>query len=225
MVQRQVAAVVLVAVGMAGMLAVRPAAAQSRITIPVERLAETDPGDPAHISINADASERDRLREMLLEWQRYLQEGNTADANDIITQMREVLGQDGETDKEILLSGLVAMGDEWARTESWELADRAYRAALDLDPKFAPAFLGQAELSMDRDGGFGGYVGMAAGVVQALKSRLSDTLGILGLVANLAFLFVLALAATTAGIGLVVFVKHVGLLRHGVQETLADRVP
>lgn len=227
MLRRLIAGTLLVGGAALALLAVlAPAArAQTRITIPVERLAEPDRADAAHISINSDASERERLREMLLEWQRSLQEGNTADANDIISQMREVLAQDGVTDKEVLLSGLVAMGDEWARSEGWELSDRAYRAALDLDPHFAPAFLGQADMSRRRDGGFGGYVGMGAGVVQALKSRLGDSLGLLGLAANVAFLFVLALAATTAGVGLVVLAKHLSLLRHGMLETFADRVP
>lgn len=201
-------------------------AAQRRISIPAERLAEPEPGDRTHhISLNLDANERDRLRDMLLEWKQLLQEGNTADANDSIVQMREILGQDGVSDKEILLSGLVAIGIEWTQTEAWDLADRAFKAAIDLDPDFAPAHLGHADLARRRDPGFAGHVGMAAGVVQAVQARFGDTLGALGLLANLAFLGVLALACTTAGIGLVVLVKHVGLLRHGVEEALADRVP
>jgi tetratricopeptide (TPR) repeat protein len=201
------------------------AAAQRHISIPPERLVETETGDRAHISINTDANERERLREMLLEWKQFVQEGNTADATDILSQMREILSQDGLNDRDTLLSGFVAIGHEWAQTETWDPADRAYKAALELDPDYAPAFLGQAELARKRDGGFAGYLSMAAGVVQALKARLADALGLLGLLANVGFLAVLAVAATTAGIGLVVLVKHVALLRHGVHEVLTDRMP
>ena len=201
------------------------ASAQPRITIPTSALEQEKGGDAARISIQGNADERVRLREMLLEWRTYVQEGNVADAGEVVGQMKELLAFDGVKDQESILAAFVAMGHDWTGTKSWDPAERAFKAALELDPSYGPARLGQAELVRERDGGVGGWLGLFAGVVQSFKSRLTDRLGVVGVTSNVLLLVVVAMAVTIGGVAFVLLLRNSRLLVHGVSEALSQRVP
>lgn len=202
-----------------------PVSAQTRISIPEAALEQEKTAEATRIAIQGDADERVRLREMLVEWRTYVQEGNVGDATDVVTQMKALMGLDGVKDQRGLLAAFVAMGHDWTATKSWDLAERAYRAALELDPDYGPARLGQAELVRQREGGVGGWLGLFAGVVQSFKSRLSDPVGLVGALSNILLVVVVALALTVAGIACVLLLRNSRLLVHGVAEAIGPRVP
>lgn len=201
------------------------AAAQTRIDIPSSALEAPDGAEADRISVSGDANERERLREMVTEWRTYVQEGNVADAADVISQMQQLMALDAVKDGRTILAAFVAAGHDWAASGFWDLAERAYKAALDLDPDYGPARLGLAEMVKKRDGGLRGNVGLATGVVQSLKSKISDPMGLLAVVANVLLIGIVSLAVAVAGISVVLLVRGNRLLRHGVQEALGQRVP
>lgn len=202
-----------------------PAAAQPRITIPTAALEQEKTAEATRIAIQGDADERVRLREMLVEWRTYVQEGNVADASDVVTQMKTLMSLDGIKDQGAILAGFVAMGHDWTATKTWDLAERAYKAALELDPGYGPARLGQADLVRQREGGIGGWLGLLAGVVQSFKARVTDLLGATAVLANLLLVLVVALALSVGGVAFVLLLRNSRLLVHGVAEAIGQRVP
>ncbi len=201
------------------------AGAQTRITIPTAALEQEQSSEAQRISIQGDANERIRLREMLVDWRAYTQEGNHGDATDVVGQMREFLQIDAIKDKETLVGAFVAMGHDWTITNSWDLAERAFKAALEIDPNNGAARLGHAELVRQRDGGVSGWLGLFAGVVQSWRERLLDGRGALAMLSNAMLLVMTAICVTLAGIAFVLLLRNSRLLRHGVMEAVAQRVP
>lgn len=200
------------------------AVAQPRISIPTSAL-ETEQTQAQRIALPGGDNERVRLRELMGEWKTYVQEGNVADGDEVVGQMKELLGLEGIKDKDAIVAGFVAMGHDWTVTSSPDLAEKAFKAALELDPDNGPARLGQAELVRQRDGGVSGWLGLFAGVVQSFKARLTDRLGFVAVLANMLLLGLVALSVVVGGIAFALLLRNSRLLRHGVQEAIAQRVP
>ena len=204
----------------------RPKTAGKSIRIKPELLIAPE-NAPEHeaLTFSDDVSNRDQLREMAIQWHSSVEEGNTAEASDVIPQMQSLLAEEGWKDRNTLLGSFVSMGKEWSLARDWERADRAYRAALALDPVHVPANLALGELAWERHGGVKGVLGLAGHVLLATKSAFGTTLGRLRILSNVSLVLLAAAALCACCFALVLVFKYNRLLRHGAQEALSERVP
>jgi tetratricopeptide (TPR) repeat protein len=215
------------AVALCALLAAGAALAQQTIQfMSAEEVAAAQAAaTPANVKIDATASEREQLREMLAEWRRNVEEGNAIEAADFQPRMKDLLSLEGVKEKETILGAFDALGSDWILQQDWEKAKRAFEAAVFLEPAHAPALLGQARLAWRRDRSVGGVLGAVAGIVHASKAQLSHALGMLRALANAGLILTIATSVAVAAFALVLLVKYSRLLRHGAREVLADRVP
>jgi tetratricopeptide (TPR) repeat protein len=169
-----------------------------------------------------EGSDSERLRQAAVQWRRDVEAGNTDEADALLPQMQRLLNSDGVQGRSTVLGGLVAMGRDWMLGSNFDEAERAFKAALYLEPGYAPAVRAQAELSWKRDSD---AIGVTGGLVVAAKSELRSRAGRVAAGSRFALLFLVAFVVATAGYSLVLLVKYNRLLRHGLEERLADRVP
>lgn len=169
-----------------------------------------------------EGSDSERLRQAVTSWGREVEAGNTGEADELLPQMQRLLTSDGVQGRSVVLGALVTLGRDWMLGSSYDQAERAFKAALYLEPGYAPAQRAQAELSWRRDKD---AIGLAGGLVVAAKSTLGHRTGRVAVLSRLLLLGLGALVVASGGFALVLLVKYSRLLRHGVEEALADRVP
>ncbi|MEM7245500.1 MAG: tetratricopeptide repeat protein [Acidobacteriota bacterium] len=163
----------------------------------------------------------DELRRRLGQWRREVSAGNDSEANNLLPQMQRQLAEPGAKSKTLVVGSLVAMGHESLQLESPEDAEKAFEAALQLEPSYPPALLGRAELAMSR----GDYVSAMTDVVKSVMANMSKTDGQVRLLSRAGLVLLLAGVIACAGYSMVLLVKHGRLFRFGLQEKLSGMLP
>lgn len=194
---------------------------RTRIPVKLQLLTAGESGEGGDGAVFT-GDEANRLRQLVTRWHQEVEAGNANEADAILAKVETALEADAVTYKKIVLGALVAIGQDWMLADHWENAERAFKAALQLDASFAPAQLAQASLAWKRDRD---VIGTMGGVLAATGSRLATTKGLILLAAGGSLIGLAALLIAVSGVALVFLVKFNRLLRHGLEELFTDRVP
>lgn len=204
----------------------RPAGAEpKRIRLSITDFAAASASEAGALTLGRSAGGREQLRAWVQEWRQGVEEGNEAEAADLLPRIKELLALEGAREKESILGAFTALGTDWTLAENWPAAELAFAAALQLDPDNSAALLGKARMTWRKETGPKRFIGALAGVAKATQVRLSHALGLLQALANIGLVLCVALMITIGGFAVVMLAKYNRLLRHGAIEAMQDRVP